>query len=141
MPDAPLLLPNSLLESVLQGLSELDGLRNAHEFTPFNFDADTTWLIADNAVAVRRALETYTVAKKSLAKKHDVKDGMQVRRDDADGMARVAAFLEELDGLNAREVSVSGLKKVSRASLSVGRGKDKNAIMASTLAKLGAILE
>lgn len=141
MSDAPITLPNSKLELVLAGLSELDGIKAGDVFTPFVLDADTTWLIADNTVAVRRALESFTVAKKALAKRHDVKEGMQVRRDDADGMARVAAFLEELDGLNAREVPVPGLRKIARAALKVGREKGQNAILASTLAKLGAILE
>ncbi len=127
-------LSNSLLESVFTGLNELDGITAKESFTPFKFDDETTWRIADNIEAVRRALASYQTAKKSLAKQHGVTDGMKVTTENA---AQIAEFMEGLDALNAREVAVPGLVKIARASLVT----QKNPIKPTTLAKLAGALE
>jgi hypothetical protein len=127
-------LPNLLLISVFAGLQELDGLQLKDSFTPFKFDDETTWRIADNTEAVRRALASYSTAKKLLAKQHQIQEGMKITEQNS---ANVAAFLEGVDALDAREVPVPGLTKIPRAALAT----PKNQIKPSTLAKLAGVLE
>ena len=128
------MLSNSLLESLFSGLNELDGITSKDSFTPFKFDDETTWRIADNIEAVRRALASYQTAKKSLAKQHGVTEGMRLTAENAES---VSVFMEGLDALNAREVSVAGLVKISRAALAT----QKNPIKPTTLAKLAGVVE
>lgn len=136
--ESPLILTNGQLESVVAGLSSLDGLNLKDGFIPFKFDDDTTWDIAVNIDIVNRAIGVLNTARKSLAKQNAVTERMAITPENS---GRVAAFMEGLDALLAKEVALPGLVKISRGKLNVGQGDKKNAIPSSVLAKLMPILE
>lgn len=141
MSDAAITLTNDQLSRLGEGLAALDGLRTkANEFEPFLFNPETTWLISDNQTAVADALRSYAKAKKLLASQHKITESMSVTPENS---ASVAAFMAALDELNEREVSVSGLQKISREKLNVGHDpkKQQNRIPPSVLARLQPILE
>jgi hypothetical protein len=136
MPDT---LTNDQLQQISEGLAALDGLRKGKdEFEPFQFCADTTWLIASNQVAVVEKLKIFDKAKRLLATQHGIKEGMPVTKDNSE---QVQAFMEGLSSLGDAAVSFDGLQKIPRANLNVGNDAKKNRIPPSVLAKLMPILE
>lgn len=140
MPDV-ITLTNGQLAELAVGLTSLDGLRTKpDEFRPYKFDDDneTAWLISDNLAAVNDALKVFNRHKKVLAVTHCIADGIKITEQNA---PQIAAFMTAVGELEDKTVEVSGLKKLSRARLCVGRGDKKNPIPPSVLAKLHPLLE
>lgn len=134
MSSAPITFTNAQLETLAHGLSALDGLQTKDGFQPFKFDDDTTWLIAVNTDLVQKAVNRLIIARKSLAKQHGVVDHMKITNENAE---KVAAFMESVDALLAKEVPVEGLVRIEKAKLNVA----KNGIPPGVLGKLMGILE
>src|SRR5687767_7243293 len=96
-------ITNAQLESVAQGLAALDGLQLKDGFSPFKYDDETTWWLAETGEAVTRAVAVLTAARKSLAKQHGVTEHMKVAPENAAG---VSAFLDGIDVLLSKEVKL-----------------------------------
>lgn len=134
-------ITNAKLADLASALSSLDGLRtSANDFRPYRFDDEgaTTWLIAENIVLVQDALRAYQHARRSAAAANKVTDRLVVGPENAE---RVATFMADLDKLEAKTVTIKGLKKISRKILNAGAGTRQNPVPPSVLAKLSPILE
>lgn len=128
------------LNKILTGLKHLDGLRTKqNEFEPFNFHPDVTWVIAENQCKITDALKPYELAKKTLATKYGIREGMELTKDNAES---VQAFVRELGELDERELDVD-LAKIKRTDLKVGNksNKDQNPVPASVLAAIMPLLD
>ncbi len=126
------------LTRILTGLKSLDGLRTRqNEFTAFHFSPEVTWVIAENQCAIADALKPYELARKTLAAKHGLSEGMAITPGNA---AAVEAFVREIGELDERPLEVE-LKSIKRADLRLGNKDDKNAIPGTVLAALMSILE
>lgn len=140
MPDV-ITLTNGQLAELAVGLASLDGLKTKpDEFRPYKFDDEneTAWLISDNLAAVNDALKVFNRHKKVLAVTHCIADGIKITEANA---PQIAAFMTAVGELEDKTVEVSGLKKISRARLCVGKGDKKNPIPPSVLSKLHPLLE
>jgi hypothetical protein len=128
------------LNRILAGLKSLDGLRTSQSnFEPFNFHPDVTWAIAENQCKIADAIKPYDLAKKTLASKHSVTEGMALTTENAEA---VQSFLKELGELDERELDVD-LTKIKRTDLKVGNkdSKGQNPIPASVLASIMPLLQ
>ena len=132
---APIALTNAQLESVAQGLAALDGLQTKEGFIPFRFNEETTWDLAVKGAAFSHATNILNAALKSLAKQHEVTEGMKVTDEVRD---KVGEFFEAKTAMMDKPAALPpDLKKIDRASLNLG----KNAIPPGVLARLMPILE
>lgn len=132
-------LTNTQLQKLSAGISALDGVRTSTDsFEPFQFDSDTTWNLALNHTLIQGKLEPFEAARKSLAKQHGITDRMAITPENAGAVKR---FMDALEDLQAKTVSVDGLVKIARASLNIGAEKGKNRIPVSVLANLIPLLE
>lgn len=128
------------LNKILTGLKSLDGLRTSQSnFEPFIFHPDVTWAIAENQCAITDVLKPYELARKMLAAKHGISEGMAIT---AENSTAVQAFVKEVGELDGRELDVE-LKKIKRTDLKVGNkgNKDQNPISPSVLAAIMPLLE
>lgn len=129
-----LILTNSQLAELAAGFGQLDGIRlSVDSFKPFKFDDDTVWKIASNHSLIVHALGAFDRAKKMLATRHEIIEGMRVTPENA---AQVQEFMIALSVLQEKQVEVSGMSKISRSELKVGQ----NQIPPSTLTRLMPIL-
>jgi len=132
-------LTNAQLQKLSAAISALDGVRTApDQFEPFHFDSDTTWNLALNHTLIQANLQPYETARKALAKQNGITDRMAVTPENAE---QVKVFMEGLEALQEKSVSVDGLVKLTRISLNIGSEKGKNRIPVSVLANLMPILE
>lgn len=133
-------LTNLQLERLAASLGALDGIRTKpDEFQPYRFDADTTWLIAANTVAVAEKLSVFNRAKKLLMVSHQMVDRVTVTPENVE---KVQAFMAAVSELEDREVKADGIQQISRCKLAIGGDsrKGENLIPSSVLAGLMPIL-
>lgn len=136
----PILLTHAQLERLANALASLDGLRvKPGEFTPFHFNPETTFAIANNSVLVGEKLTVYRRAKNLLMTSHQMGEQVQVT---PENVQRVKEFLTAMEELEDRKVEVDGLVTIPREKLAVGHDpkKNQNSIPASVLAGLLPIL-
>lgn len=148
MPDAPekpekikLKLTNGQLADLSLGLSSLDGLRTSPEsFRPYKFDDEneTTWLIAENISALEQHIKAFDRAKKIESARYGISNGTKITAENAEN---VAGFLKAVGDLEEKEIEVTGLQRISRARLKVGKGDKCNPIPPSVLGKIMPLLE
>jgi len=132
-------LTNAQLQKLSAGISALDGVRTSpDQFEPFHFDSDTTWNLALNHTLIQAKLQPFEAARKALAKQNNITDRMAVTAENAD---RVKSFMDSLEVLQDKTVTIDGLIKIARSSLNIGIEKGKNKIPVSVLLNLMPLLE
>ncbi len=108
-------LENRAISKVREGLNALSGVSDkASEITRFDFDGKLVWNIAKNEDLFERAENIFLRARKALAAKHQVVEGMKLTDENA---PRVALYQKELDELQDKTQELTGVLKLKRSDL------------------------
>lgn len=134
---------NAALDGLVSALNSLDGIKLTGGIQEaFEFADDVQWNLSKNAVICERAKDFHKRGLSDAMKKHKIVQGEQLTEENRD---RMVALQAEVDGLDTREVELTGILFVTLAELRTkppagDRKAGKNLIPISVLKRLNPII-